>query len=187
MKELVDYIKEYNYAVPEYFCNHLISKFEQNEEQHIPGAVLQYNGQPVIDRNHKITTEIKLDESWDSEISTILTVAGKLTKQYADEFPWFDALYKTNKFGVEPIRIKRYLPGEFFGWHIDQNGGRSNRILAIQVYLNCCSSGTTEFNGKLIQPVTGKALVFPTNFLFPHRGNELIDENKYIFTLFITQ
>lgn len=187
MQRLIDYIQEYEDVISKPFCEHLITKFESNENQHVKGVVLKADGTPVIDLNRKQTTEINLDSTWDTEISSLLEVAGALTKRYADSFPWFDALYKSNKFQVEPIRLKRYTNEQCFNWHIDQNGsGTAKRLLAIQFYLNTCETGHTEFNGKSIKAIEGKALIFPTNFLFPHKGNIVLGEKKYICTLFIT-
>jgi hypothetical protein len=42
--------------------------------------------------------------------------------------------------------------------------------------------GETEFGcGITIKPTAGKTLIFPSSWLFPHRGKEVISGTKYIY------
>jgi hypothetical protein len=63
-----------------------------------------------------------------------------------------------------------------------------NRILAFILYLNDVEEGgETEFItlNRLVKPETGKVLCFPCNFMFPHKGNIPISNDKYIVTAFV--
>ena len=63
-----------------------------------------------------------------------------------------------------------------------------NRLLAFILYLNDVEEGgETEFMtlNRLVKPETGKVLCFPCNFMFPHKGNIPLSNDKYIVTAFV--
>lgn len=86
--------------------------------------------------------------------------------------------------------ISRYLKGEgHFGTHVDTTSKMTyNRLLAFILYLNDVEEGgETEFMtlNRLVKPETGKVLCFPCNFMFPHKGNIPLSNDKYIVTAFV--
>lgn len=106
-----------------------------------------------------------------------------------------DQLYKLvclpDEYAIEAARMKRYDVGQGFGWHTDVGDEVSaKRMLVCMTYLNDnFEGGETEFemiDGNLtIKPETGKLVVFPATFTFPHRGNVLQLGSKYIINQYI--
>ena len=86
--------------------------------------------------------------------------------------------------------ISRYPKGKgHFGIHVDTTSKMTyNRLLAFILYLNDVEEGgETEFMtlNRLVKPETGKVLCFPCNFMFPHKGNIPLSNDKYIVTAFV--
>ena len=57
--------------------------------------------------------------------------------------------------------------------------------LLSNVYLNDVEEGgETEFlyQGVKLKPETGKLVIFPTSYMYPHRGNPIYKGEKYIIT-----
>jgi hypothetical protein len=67
--------------------------------------------------------------------------------------------------------------------HIDYNKGKS-RIITFLWYLNDIhEGGETIFSGKYgVKPTTGKLVLFPAIWSYPHCGKVPISSDKYILT-----
>jgi prolyl 4-hydroxylase len=64
-------------------------------------------------------------------------------------------------------------------WHFDSG----TRVISMIYYLNdVLEGGETHFTqlGQSIQPKKGRVLVFPSNFIYMHRANPPISNNKYV-------
>ena len=58
---------------------------------------------------------------------------------------------------------------------IDPNNPNWRRVISSVTYLNDgYKGGETEFESGMITPVSGKTVVFPSSFLYPHRGTPVI-------------
>lgn len=80
-------------------------------------------------------------------------------------------------------KITRYDANDRYNWHIDfsiQTNG--TRCISTITYLNddYCG-GTTNFFGKEIQPKKGNTLIFPSFWLYPHKGSPVISGTKLIY------
>lgn len=87
----------------------------------------------------------------------------------------------------EDIQVLRYTVGQEYFWHTDagidpyktDNNSR-NRCLSVVVYLNDdVVGGETQMPGRKYKPQTGKALIFPSNWCYPHRACPVIEGTKY--------
>lgn len=103
--------------------------------------------------------------------------------QFIDErcFP------KENAF--EQFRVKRYNNdgNDMFDTHVDVTDHESSRrFLSFMWYLNDVSEGgETIFDDLVIKPETGKLVVFPPLWMFPHMGKPPISNNKYIVSTYL--
>lgn len=81
---------------------------------------------------------------------------------------------------------KTEVSGGFHNWHIEQGGGTtSNRFLVWMIYLNDVDEGGhTEFifQGRSVQPKTGRLVIWPAGVTHPHRGNPPYSNTKYVAT-----
>jgi len=84
----------------------------------------------------------------------------------------------------EGYKVLKYEVGQEFPPHIDQNQlpMMFTRCLSIVLYLNDdFVGGETVFGdiGVTIKPQTGHALVFPSNFAYPHCSTPITQGTKY--------
>lgn len=88
----------------------------------------------------------------------------------------------------ETYQIQKYNKGEGkYIYHEDfavKWDKQQYRVITFLWYLNTVEEGgETEIMGSVnIKPVTGKLLLFPASWTFPHRGKMPISHDKYIVT-----
>lgn len=85
--------------------------------------------------------------------------------------------YRTNSYR-ESIQVLRYQTAEYYNWHYDQAANHKenafNRTISVVLYLqNAEEGGRTIFPHRAFRPKAGQALIFPSNWCFPHRGEEV--------------
>jgi len=88
-------------------------------------------------------------------------------------------------FGREPIQVLRYKPGQRYVFHHDQADFQDRpeyyRTLSTVLYLNDgFEGGGTEFPHKTFKPKAGYALFFPSNWCYPHSGQEVLSGEKRV-------
>ena len=129
------FIKVYDNAISDTFCDELIQKFESNQDQwekrDMSSAKRTLSFNEIHCFNHM--------ETWEDD-----------TKKLADTFIQYIDDYKSNyheycfpkKFGFEPFKMKKYDSNgvDEFGWHVDQHSqpysdGRVRKI-SFSVFLN---------------------------------------------------
>lgn len=95
----------------------------------------------------------------------------------------------SNEINDNGYNIKRYTPNDYYNWHVDCQSYKDGwtRTIACIWYLNDVKEGgETEFAfGRKIIPSTGKLILFPATWNFPHRGLTPIKGDKYIITSFV--
>ena len=169
-----NYIKCYDNVVTDEFCDDIVSKFENDYTQHEQWPI-----------NNPFFTQINLQKSgiWESEQSELKEVFEKYIKLYKKECE-IDGNQWPNSFGLEPFRIKRYLPdGQSFRPHVDVNTKQnSTRFLAFFLYLTNNKEGSTIFTKHKVKSscTKGSLLIFPPNWLYLHSGEKCVETNKYI-------
>ena len=118
------------------------------------------------------------DEFWiqsqDSFYSEVKICLEKVIKNYKKDFPDFSTSYLTN------FRINRYSTGEYKSKHIDAivyqpyfNKNLEQRFgfpqVSILLFLNDdYKGGELKILNTYYHPFTGSAIIFPSNFMYPH-------------------
>jgi predicted 2-oxoglutarate/Fe(II)-dependent dioxygenase YbiX len=88
-------------------------------------------------------------------------------------------------------RLSLYNVNQQYNWHHDGDATHPvntdwGRIISSITYLNDdFKGGETEFEDQLIVPESGKTVIFPSSFTFPHRGCPVIEGIKKIIVLHI--
>ena len=87
----------------------------------------------------------------------------------------------------EPFSLLRYQLSEEYQYHVDaplfdcgsKDTNAKNRLISMVIYVNDdFKGGETQFHGRKYKPVRGKALVFPSNWNYPHRSCPVLDGEK---------
>ena len=187
---------EFDKLLSKELCDHIIRKFE-NDNRKVPGTV--GFGMSVARPDLKKSTDLCLNdlEDWKDICHEIRLQVKRGLQKYLAEL---NAIFKntdhqdvyhdiTNKdFFDDGIVIQKIDENNKYAWHHDETIDKTSRCLFnVLIYLNTKQEGeggTTQFaNGKIIKPECGKMLIFPANWMCPHRGNKVNKGSKYICTL----
>ena len=85
----------------------------------------------------------------------------------------------------EGIQVLEYEPGQRYRYHhdaaTDKNLAEYERKISVILYLNeGFEGGGTEFIHTALKPKPGYAIMFPSNWCYPHAGQEVISGKKRI-------
>ena len=90
--------------------------------------------------------------------------------------------------GKGEILLKKYLWSSFFTYRYENSAAsHAARELTWMIYLNDVppeAGGETEFmyQHKRFNPTAGTVMIFPAGMTHVHRGNTVLDGDKYILT-----
>ena len=181
------FIFEQQGALPDFLCDDMVARFEQNQQDQYAGRI----GQTVqSDRGIKKTTDLVVSGSdklhWkdvDNNLHRSLSIA---LREFRRLYPFFNGPFKDMGYNLQ-----RYQPGEYYHWHVD-GGSHSfaDRQLVAIWYLNDVppeAGGSTDFLHQQvsIQPEKGKLVLFPPFWTHEHRAAELTAGVKYIATTWV--
>ena len=159
------YIGYYKNALPYTLCRDIMS--------------YGYNFQPSTYANNKgkLTSSderVRMDECWvgkdDAYYEDIKEVFERVIKKYSNKFPLFSVQHTTD------FRINRYPVGGFMSSHVDNihhSHGQQYGYPQVSalLYLNDNYEGGEFYvAGKRVIPPQGSAIIFPSNFMFPHEA-----------------
>jgi len=192
-KYMKDYVKVYDDALDPNLCKQLITEFEQDW----PAQLSTGGDSPSYEvgefKNYKKFTEINFSKSrhWNEKYGTFLRdKILESTKLYFKDLDYPSHL-KVNKFSYEEFRLKRYVENtnDRLDDHTDATGlGLNKRWLSLFWYLNDVEEGgetkLTDID-YYIKPKTGRLLVFPPMWMFPHAGLPTVSGPKYILHTYL--
>jgi Rps23 Pro-64 3,4-dihydroxylase Tpa1-like proline 4-hydroxylase len=133
--------------------------------------------------NKLLETELKNNvKKYTEKINNLIQIHDN---QRIDTMPFY--IFPNNLFLVEKFMVQRYTKNEGkYVYHHDcivDYENKRHRVLTYLWYLNdVTEGGETDFWGNKITPTTGKLLLFPAAWCFPHRGIMPISNDKYIIT-----
>lgn len=181
MKNHDNFLGIYENAFSQDFCEQLIEHIDLLEDRGI--VIPSQNFKHKIDDNSINFVHFYNLKSW----SWIGELFLPNIREYVEEYFTKYSILSQNKFLLYDIKATKINNGGgYHTWHYEnQTYTSSNRVLAIQLYLNTVKEGgETEFLylNKRINAEQGKVLIFPAGFTHTHRGNPPIEQNKYIVT-----
>jgi len=180
---------------PHELCKKMVEKFENDPRKF--EAMMQYPcGDHVVYRE-KFNSELPIGQldDWNEINIEFLEYLKKATNEYLktlyynfdydQEHHPYDMMFSIKSTANDPLFIQRISRGKKYFWHCD-NSPNGKGFLQVIVYLNTLDfheGGCTEFaNGRMIRPEIGKVLLFPCSWTYPHQGNEVKTDHKYICT-----
>ena len=169
-------VKIYDNIIPSVTCKKLLDLFEKNTEYH---EFIDYNSCPCF-------TQLNLNQLSQKTVSLLIPYIAEVYKKYRINTNNF---YSPPLKELEEFRIKRYLTNgdERFDEHVDVTDYDSSlRAVAFLFYLND-NDGNTLFplHNLNIQPVSGRVIVFPPTWDYPHSGLAPKSNPKYIMSTYI--
>ena len=193
MKNYIEnYIGYYENALPEGFCEHLITEFER-----ISKNTLTLNRQ---DDEGKCPLHVK-DEYYYFNISLnpfnafrnrdVKDLIYDSIQQGYDKYTQnFSILKKIGNLTCNSIKFQKTTSGGgYHTWHCEQESGyMASRVLVYMFYLNSLNEqdgGETEFMYQKLRitPKENTLMIWPAAFTHTHRGNMILsDASKYILT-----
>ncbi len=166
-------------------CQEMIRRFEANGDQQYPGRIGQGQAE---EHSIKKTTDLRISgrTDWKDIDTALVRSLLKVFNDFGQTFSFFAA----NSFKDMGYNMQRYLPGEYYHWHVDSGPGPfSQRQLVAIWYLNDVEGpgGETEFpfQDVKVKPKAGKLILFPPFWTHVHRAVTLEKGVKYIATTWV--
>ena len=172
-----EYIGYYKNVVPDSLCKSIMN--------------YDYKFQPSTYANHKGKTtnsdeRVQMDEYWvrrgnvdDADYEDIKKSFERVIKKYSKEFPLFSVQHTTD------FRINRYSVGGFMSNHVDNihhsHGQQYGypQVSALLYLNNDYEGGEFYVAGKMFEPERGSAIIFPSNFMFPHEAKAVTKGTRW--------
>lgn len=173
------HIQIYENVLTDKLCKELIDYFENNPNEQ---EYIDNQGTPTFTQLN-LTKNIK-------DIESIHNILVKTVLEYRNKYyQLFDKNLFPLSHAFEEFRIKRYNIGgsERFDTHVDVSDYPSaRRFLSFFWYLNDVETGgETVFTDYTIKPSTGKLVIFPPMWMYPHKGNPPKSGSKYILGTYL--
>lgn len=181
--ELNDLIQVYDDVLDDELCKSLLWVFDELSSKH---EFIDNNGCPTF-------TQVNFTEN-SNKSKEIEKIHNKVLSKIIDykkvyyDYICNDCFPEDNSY--EQLRIKKYNRGgeEKFDTHVDvKDYATARRFLSFLFYLNDHQShgGETLFRGLTVRPKTGRLLIFPPMWMFPHLGYPPDTGPKYILTSYL--
>ena len=171
-------------ALPASFCEEVVRRFEAQPEYHHAGRIGQTRSK---DPSIKKTTDLVVSDKpdWKDIDKGFFQCVAAALKEFREVYPYFKGPFKDMGY-----QVQRYLPGEYYHWHIDGGSHEfSQRQLVVLWYLNDVPGpgGETEFlyQGIKVRPEQGKLVLFPPFWTHEHRAVRVEQGVKYIATTWV--
>ena len=168
------YIKYYKNIVAENLCNSLINynfPYEASKYQtHDSGAIVKQE-------------RVKMSDAWIKKESVFYTAVKSCFEEvivkYKTDFPLFSVGCTTD------FRINKYGKGGFMSRHVDNihhSHGQQYGYPQVSalLYLNDDYDGGEFYVAdKKFCPIKGSAIIFPSNFMFPHEAKPVTKGTRW--------
>jgi predicted 2-oxoglutarate/Fe(II)-dependent dioxygenase YbiX len=168
------YIKYYKNVVAENLCNSLINynfPYEASKYQtHDSGAIVKQE-------------RVKMSDAWIKKESVFYTAVKSCFEEvivkYKTDFPLFSVGRTTD------FRINKYGKGGFMSRHVDNihhSHGQQYGYPQVSalLYLNDDYEGGEFYVAdKKFCPIKGSAIIFPSNFMFPHEAKPVTKGTRW--------
>jgi len=187
LQSFSDLIYENNNALKPKVCEDIIQRF-RHDDRKAPGITTSGKVMPELKKSMDLAIS-DLDE-WEDIDRTLFQSLAENLEEYAKRIleiignPLWSSEIKDTGYN-----IKRYKQNDYYNWHVDCQTyieGWTRTIAGIWYLNEVEEGGETEFAfGHKVVPETGKLILFPATWNFPHRGLSPIKGNKYIITSFV--
>jgi len=177
-----DYIKVFEGIVPPDLCDALLNEFSESQEwvdtavgpSHLglvdksvrSASVIGLSHQHVIDKNREVRSQLD---------TGLFNAVGNAIQQYANTYP-YAGISKDS--GYE---LLRYQTGQFYVQHVDSTINHNRSVSCSLILNDGYEGGEFAFFDRqvIVSPPKGSALLFPSNFMFPHEVMPVLSGTRY--------
>lgn len=180
--ELNEFVHIYDDVLETHVCEFLINLFEnsidkqERIEQNKTPNFTQYN----LTENHKQSQDVENVHNY------LIAKVFEYKKKY---YEFVDNRCFPDQHNFEQFRIKKYNNdgNDLFDTHVDvMDYPSARRFLSFFWYLNDVETGgETVFQDLVVTPKTGRMVIFPPLWMFPHKGNMPISNTKYLLSTYL--
>ena len=150
------------------------------------------NGEPRVDSNIRSSSGTYLLD--DEEVAQVIhkgmnTSLLEYRERLMKLHPIFDGYPVPGGFQTtsnrEPIQVLEYVKNQKYTYHVDASpvpdSKEYHRKISVIIYLsNDFEGGYTKFLHKKYKPPVGHALIFPSNWCYPHTGTLVTNGKKRV-------
>ena len=170
--DLQQYITIYDIDIPESFLENLLKRnitFTQ--------TVVGNSHDRKIERTKRNCTEYILDNDID-ESNIVWRAIDIILKKYIDNSNINGFQITQN---LDGYSLLKYEVGDFYKEHIDMETSKVRTLSIIMVLNDGFEGGDVSFfNDTYRVPLKrNQALIFPSNFMFPHQVNQITNGTRY--------
>ena len=180
--ELNDFIHVHDDVLDSSICNSLIEIFESHSDKQ---QRVEQDKRPNFTQ-FNLTENSNLSDKVNQVHKFLISKVFEYKKKY---YEFVDSRCFPSEHAFEQFRIKRYVNdgNDMFDTHVDVTDHESSRrFLSFMWYLNDVNEGgETIFDDLVIKPKTGRMIVFPPLWMFPHIGKPPISNSKYILSTYL--
>jgi predicted 2-oxoglutarate/Fe(II)-dependent dioxygenase YbiX len=179
MDKLIDYVKKYK-LVDSDLCDNILEDIKKT--QWVPHMYQSPDGKEESKNGDQ---ELYVNNSQSKYHSDIMSCVWKSYQSYLRELqmPWYDTWH-----GFSPVRYNRYSNNQIMSKHCDHihslfGGNNGIPIMTALGSLNDEYQGGEfiMFDDIEIKINKGEILVFPSNYLYPHRVMPVTSGERYTF------
>jgi hypothetical protein len=163
--KLIDYIKVYDDIIPESLADLILTESKKSKEWH--QSKIGTEGR--IDLEYRVVNELLLSKENSAIDQAMCECAFTVLKKYIEEHPQPSTAFQDSGYV-----LLKYKKGGFYKEHTDYHPGAagSNRAISCSFVINDnFSGGEFSFFGNTLtySLKKGSAILFPSNFMFPHQ------------------
>jgi hypothetical protein len=177
---VTDYIKYFENIVAPQICDDV----KNGEFQYEVSAYSTHDSGKVVKQDRVVSEDfwIRSGKPYHAQIKPCYRLA---IDKYREEFPHFNVQHLTD------FRISRYSKGGFMSKHVDnihhshgQQWGYPQ--VTVLLFLNDdYKGGEIVISGRKFETKAGSAIVFPSNFMFPHEVLKVTEGTRYSITCWL--
>jgi len=184
MKDDYNGIEEYHNVFEKEYCDEIIKHFEVMAQRQV---VRPNNGEASSD-DRVVFDWAHTQNQYHYDFGLCDYFYKKIFEVYTTQYiEKYQMLKQSDQHSPKGMSVQRTRPHQgYHAWHAEASDqSSSTRVVNYMLYLNDVEEGgETEFlyQGVKLKPETGKVVIFPTGFTYPHRGNPIYKGVKYIIT-----
>jgi predicted 2-oxoglutarate/Fe(II)-dependent dioxygenase YbiX len=183
--DLTDFIRVYENALSDELCDTIVSEYGNSSDWITAGirsgenttvrntSAIGISNQSVIELNQEVRAKIDHD---------VFLASGEVIRKYHDDFPDCDIQEDSG------YDLLRYDVGQFYTRHTDSFKDRPRAVTCSFALNDDYSGGEFLLLGgdAVIKVPKGGALLFPSNFMYPHEILKVTKGTRYsIVTWFV--